>query len=189
MEPERFDGLVHDALVHLHDRAYLQTHPLARLLVSRPVDGKEGARLQRLLIETIDDLKPRIDGGPGMPEWRRQRYLYLRYVEGLTHEQIVQQVGISHRQGHRDHREALNAVVSLLHPRLVSNDDRSPAEARPPGTADPAPANEHLLEAELVKLDGAAGHAPTDLVAVLNAALETVDELASQTHTQLRTTV
>lgn len=190
MESERFGELVHDALTHFHDRAYLQTHPLARLLLAGPFDSKEGARLQRLLLETLDELKPQLGGGPGRPEWRRQRYLYLRYVEGLTHERVVQQLDISHRQGHRDHHEALNALVNLLRPLVVANEKHS-SEPVPSSSkaGSQVPGAERLLEAELLKLDRAGGHAPTDLAAVLAAALETVSELATLAQIRLRSAV
>ena len=57
---EHFDELVRDALLHLDDAAYLQTHPLAQRVgnvesTSGPLRGK---RLLKLLLDTIELLRP-----------------------------------------------------------------------------------------------------------------------------------
>ncbi len=182
-----FADQVRKALARFHDRAYLQAHPLARLLLPSPFDGREGMRLQRLLLDTIEELKPQTVGLHDIPEWRRYRSIYLRYVEGLTHEQTVRELKISHRQGHRDHHEALEALVSLLwssyQHQQGGRDDEEAGEIEPESTE---PATENLLDAELVKLARTDGRGPVSLLEVLDAVLATVAGLATIRHAQIR---
>jgi CheY-like chemotaxis protein len=170
MEQEQFAERVQDALAHFHDRAYLQLHPLTRVLLSGPPDGREGAHLQRRLLASIEELTPRLGAHADVPEWRRARYLFLRYVERLNHEQVVAALGISHRQGHRDHHEGVASLASLLW------------SQRPDGERDEAPAAltfERLVEAQAQRLATGGSHGPSDLVAALERAVATTRELVA----------
>src|SRR5437867_3259020 len=79
------DQQVRDALTHLHDLPYLQTHPLARLLELDPATRAPtpGHVLQERLLGAIQRLRPSPDTPPGARAWRTYRLLHLRYVEGL----------------------------------------------------------------------------------------------------------
>ena len=62
-----------DALRHLYDPVYLQTHPLTRLALSAAPGGPEataGAALRRCLLETIEALQPP-QSGRGLEEGRQ----------------------------------------------------------------------------------------------------------------------
>src|SRR5213592_3242465 len=55
---------VRDALAHLHDPVYLQTHPLAPVVLRDGIDGaraRAGQALQRVLLDAIERLKPAAD--------------------------------------------------------------------------------------------------------------------------------
>jgi hypothetical protein len=55
-----FGRQVRDALLHLHDLLYLQTHPLARFVSSPPGSrvANRGRELQRAMLEAIQALRP-----------------------------------------------------------------------------------------------------------------------------------
>jgi predicted ATPase len=111
-----FDLQVRDALVHLYDLPYLQTHPLARFFRANRSDSHTptAARaLQRCLLEVIDALHAPT-AGSAVREQRGHRLLHLRYVEGMTAEQVWAQLGISKTEYYREHRRALDALASLL---------------------------------------------------------------------------
>jgi len=111
-----FTPQVKDALAHLYDYAYLQTHPLASLLVSDDWASQQtrGQELRKILLQAIEPLNP----GPNVPfrspERRGYASLFCRYVEGQSPAEIAQSLAVSERQLRRDHGQALKAVVSIL---------------------------------------------------------------------------
>jgi predicted ATPase len=98
---------VRDALGHLYDLPYLQTHPLA----ARAGGGKA---LRQLLEDTVASLS-----GPG----RLAVLLRLRYVDGLEPADVWTRLAISKSEYYHAHRRALTAVAEVLAERsdLVSN--------------------------------------------------------------------
>ena len=110
---------VHEAYAHLHDRAYLQDHPLTRAFYGAASYAAE--RLHRTLIDAIEWLRPLGAAAPTSVEWRRYRHLQLRYVEGASPDQIARELCISPRQARRDHVEALDEVARLLWKRSAIN--------------------------------------------------------------------
>lgn len=111
-----FTRQVKDALAHLYDYTYLQTHPLASLLVGDELTSQQtrGQELRRVLIQAIEALNP----GPNVPfrspERRGYASLFCRYVEGQSPAEIAQSLAISERQLRREHSQALEAVTSIL---------------------------------------------------------------------------
>src|SRR5438105_3158921 len=111
-----FRRQVRDALAHLHDFAFLQTHPFARL--ARPdesrSDAAAGKLLQRALGAAIDSLRP----DPPVPlashVWRTFQILELRYLEGLDVAAVQARLALGKSEYHDDHRRALDAVASHL---------------------------------------------------------------------------
>ena len=93
--PER---LVRDALGHLHDLRYLQTHPLAAL-------AGGGKALQGDLAAAIAGL----DGGG-----RLGQLLALRYGEALEPNEVWNRVGVGKTEYYHAHRRAVAAVASAL---------------------------------------------------------------------------
>jgi predicted ATPase len=103
---------VRDALAHLHDLPYLQNHPLAR-----PVGGRSaapGRALRGRLIEAIDTLRAREGGAADDRAGRIQRLLELRYVEGLTSDEVSARLGVSQSEYYRAHQRGVAAVASAL---------------------------------------------------------------------------
>jgi len=115
-ERDEFTQQVRDALAHLYDFAYLQTHPLVSLLVDGELASQQtrGQELRKVLLQAIGALNP----GPNVPfrspERRGYVSLFCRYVEGQSPTEIARSLAISERQLRRDHGQALEAVVSIL---------------------------------------------------------------------------
>ena len=111
-----FTSQVRDALAHLYDYAYMQTHPLVSFLVGDDKVSQEtrGQELRKILLQAIEALNP----GHNVPfrstERRGYASLFGRYVEGQNPSEIAQSLAISERQLRRDHGQALEAVASIL---------------------------------------------------------------------------
>jgi CheY-like chemotaxis protein len=177
MDRESFAELVHSALAHLYDHAYLQGHPLARPLVSAMPDER-GRALRRLLLHAIQDLKPPLDAPPEAPGWRHYQYLYLRYVEAKPVAEIAGGLAVSERQTRRRHRNALDALARVLWDQWQAlagaEDDRGPGVPSPPTSRASSP-----LEVELRRIRAGADGA-ADAVEVIDRALGVVSRLADQ---------
>lgn len=142
-DPADFTRGVRDALRHLHDPVYLETHPLARQLAA-PTDNSlpAGKTLRQVLLHAIAALRPE----PASVDRRASRLhdlLTLRYVEAHAVDTVAASLAISRREYNREHRQALNAVVSLLRIRLLVSKlpAQQPALAVDPGWAPPASAS------------------------------------------------
>lgn len=111
-----FARQVRDALNHLSDPVYLQTHSLARFIArsSESPGPSAGRRLQQALSEAIADLQPA--GSPDAETLlaRGARLLQLRFVEGLEIEAVQRALAIGRSEYYSQQRRAFNALVSLL---------------------------------------------------------------------------
>jgi CheY-like chemotaxis protein len=117
MEPEaEFRKQVKDALEHLYDTAYLETHPLLSQFPNQPADSRltRAQKLRGLLKETIEALRPPEGSPSGSPEWRSYLALRYRYVRGLSAGETESELGISLRQLQRELHKGLDAVAALL---------------------------------------------------------------------------
>jgi CheY-like chemotaxis protein len=113
--PEEFTELVRDALLHLYDPAYLQTHPLLTYAGHAEFGAvARGKRLRQALLDAIESLQPGAGGIVPAHAWRTYRILELRYVEGNEVADVIAQIALSKSQYHREHNRALHAVASLL---------------------------------------------------------------------------
>jgi CheY-like chemotaxis protein len=112
---DSFIAQVKDALEHLYDFAYLQSHPLAQAIPGRSSGAESaGQRLRDLLLDTIESL----DQGPGAafrsPQARLHNLLHLHYVETMTVQECAHELNLSERQAYRDLRRAEESVAILL---------------------------------------------------------------------------
>ena len=112
---QQFSEWVHEALNHLYDSSYLQSHPLVNLLL----DEEEGFMnhsqpLRRLLLDAIHRMRP----GPGVPaqapDWRAYKILELRYIEGLPPGDVMERIALSKSQYFREQARILEAVTLHL---------------------------------------------------------------------------
>ena len=179
-----FARLIHEAYPRLHDRVFLDNHPLLRLLGRTSTLSAE--QLHRLLIDSLEWLRPLGPTTPTSAEWRRYRHLQLRYVEGLTAEQIARELQVSSRQARRDHAEALDEIAQLLWSRIVRQGYRpvtEPTFASAPFVSGGEPKlaatrPKGSLDAEISSFASAVSAASVDLGEVIQSVIETVSRLA-----------
>lgn len=115
-----FYDAVKDALEHLHDIVHLGQHPLLDLL--RPPGAMQGSiarayELRRILLECIEQVRPKQKVTSARMR-RAYDILELRYIEGLHYRDVMQELGLSQSQYHREQRHAIEAVATLLWDRL-----------------------------------------------------------------------
>ena len=141
-----FGFLVRDALRHLYDLSYLQTHPLGQLLRREP--GVPVSRMDRMLQqrlqEAVEWLRPHTETSVTRKAWRRYRLLSLRYIEGMEVPQVCSQLSISQSEFYREQRLGLDAVVSFLQP-VLSEDYEAPPIGTPGAPTPNAPKIPSLL--------------------------------------------
>ena len=111
------DDFVRDvagALGHLHDPAWLETHPLARRLHVRGQPPETlGRALDRFLRAAIEELRP-IGRPPPATASRIHRLLVLRYLDGLEPPAVWTQLGIGKSEYYREHGRGVRALASVL---------------------------------------------------------------------------
>lgn len=114
-----FENLVRDALLHMYDATHLQTHPLAQLVKGSPGNNAvlRGKLLFQELLATIRLMRPVAGTPTDSRAWRTYRLLELRYVEGLSAADAIDQLALGKTQYHRDHTRALETVASILRER------------------------------------------------------------------------
>jgi CheY-like chemotaxis protein len=125
-----FTDLVRDALLHLYDVGYLQTHPLLTL-VEQPAGGgaTSGPRLRQVLLDAIEALRPSPDVAPTARAWRLHHILELRYVECHDVAEVIEQIALSSAQYHREHHRALEMVAVMLRERSSAAGAGDPARS------------------------------------------------------------
>jgi CheY-like chemotaxis protein len=112
---EDFARFVKEALDNLYDPPYLQTHPLADILVTdREAGESRGETVRRLLREAAELLKPDSNVPSGRPEWLGYRIVWLHYMRSLSREDTCKELGISESTFFRYRRQALAALTDLL---------------------------------------------------------------------------
>lgn len=184
-----FVSWVRDALHHLSERAYLETHPLAT--ISWGGQGAPGVSLRRALLDAIEALRPaRSEAGASLadvpakpmdPAWRRYRLLVLRYVEGQSFEETLRDLNVSSRQAYRDHAQALQDVAGLLweqRERMARRIENA-EDAR---DDDESAIEEDRLSSELARFGGSDESDGASLDSAIRSALETLDVLARERH-------
>jgi hypothetical protein len=116
--PDDLERQVRDALLHLHDAVYLQTHPLAKSIGHglESCGTNLGKSLQQALVNAVGTFRP--EKGRGDRRERSFQLLWLRYVEALPVIEVQERLNIASSEYHRIHRRALQAVVSLLADRM-----------------------------------------------------------------------
>lgn len=131
-----FRRLVKDALEHLYDAAYLETHPLLAQFSPQAADTRltRAQKLRTLLKDAVEALRPQEPSPSQSPEWRSYLALRNRYVRGMSAGETEAELGISLRQLQRELHKGLDAVAALLWDKrtvFVSQaDDSTPTEER-----------------------------------------------------------
>ncbi len=161
------------ALEHLYDNVYLQSLPIEPVSGDGHPHGSKGAAVHRLLVQTIEELKPPPTTPAHSHLWRRYRHACMRYLEGKTVGHIAEALAISERQARRDNREALQSIVELLRSRITRREVTQPIGQLTTS------ANAVQLEEELHRLGTGDGLALTRADEVARGVLDTVTKLAA----------
>lgn len=171
LDPE-FVGLVRSALSHLYDHAYLQNHPLVSCLaVQKSLDGLTRAQeLRRILLESIEQLATGSSSDSQNQSARAYAVLSHRYVDGLSMEEIGNELGLSQRSLYREYKKGLEAVASLLWDLMQGAEKQD---------ATPVIANDRaqVVRAELNHLRPALQLQPVELGSVLQDTLSMLGRL------------
>ena len=127
-----FGRQVRDALAHLYDLPYLQSHALVAWLPrTSGLRRAPGQALERRLREAVDQLRP----GPETPAtgraWRRYRLFTMRYVDALETPEVCRELGISQSEYYREHQLGLETIVSILSGELNQPATPPPSTPRP----------------------------------------------------------
>lgn len=114
--PESFVQDIREALEHLYDFPFLQTHPLTNKLgeFNRRPNETGGQHLRRLMIEAIEASNPGSGVGFRAPSARLYNLLHLRYVEGMLVKDAARELGLSLRQAYRDLEHGIENISTLL---------------------------------------------------------------------------
>jgi CheY-like chemotaxis protein len=112
---EDFDQWVADALRQLYDTSTLTRNPLCELVASEEDSPVIRSQLVRTrLLEAIRAQRPSEETPQSARDRRLYRLLELRYIEGRSVPEAMQQLGIERSQFYRDHAEALQFVSDHL---------------------------------------------------------------------------
>ena len=121
LPPESFERQVRDCLAHLYDFAVLQTNPLSSQIAPELTGLQRVQTVRRVLIDAIEQLKARETAGISSRQARVYSVLLLRYIEGLTMPEVLQQLALSERQFYREHQRAIQTLSQLLWDRLQTS--------------------------------------------------------------------
>ncbi len=172
---EQFSKWVHSALGRLYDAPYLQGHPLAKMLLGEEAQNPlaRGQNLRRVLLDAIQALQPE-PGRPALsPDWRAYRILELRYIEGLSLDEVMTELAVGKSQFFRDQARILETLVDILW-----NQRRETVAA--PGSAGSEEASQHqVIQAETGRLVTSANWEVLEVVSILNDLGPIVFPLAS----------
>lgn len=170
---EEFARWVIEALQRLYDSPFLQKHPLTEALA-----GDEPNRLQRVpfvrrrLLDAIQALAPANGAQAQSPDWRAFRILELRYIEGLTPPEVMQQLALSRSYYFREQARMLEALTTMLWEQWQET-RQTPAPPEQPDLT-----REQLAHAETTRLSAHATWEPVDPLAVLQQLQPIVESLA-----------
>ncbi len=164
--------LVRDALARLFDAAHLQDHPLGQLVLPQSgVIGTPNAQtLRRLVLDTIELLRPAAHVPYNAKEWRPYRVLTEQYVQHTPSLMVAQELAISERQYQREHARALRALTNLLWSQAQQRATDPDVESAPNG--------ENGVTAEVDRLVAGAQREALPTHELIRSAVQAVIEMA-----------
>lgn len=172
---ETFAKWVRDALNRLYDSPYLQTHPLATLLAEEESSTvpHRSQNLRRVLLEAIRAMRPGAGVPAQSPDWRAYRILELRYIEGLSPNEVMNRLALGKSQYFRDQARVLEALTNVLWDRWQKAHGEAAPTVEMGGTT-----REELIHAETERLRAHATWEAVDVAELLNDLRAVVDPLA-----------
>ena len=141
---EQFEDWVHSALRQLYDAPALDEHPLGTVLCSNQAAIDRAQALRRTLLAAIQSLRPDPATPAHSPDWRGYRILEMRFIEGLSPDEVMEQLALRKSQFFRDQSRILRRLASLLwvqHGGAVTE----PVADEPAGDQDPLGAETERL--------------------------------------------
>lgn len=178
---EEFARWVQEALQRLYDSPYLQKHPLTDILAAEADRLQRVPHLRRVLLDAIQALAPASGAQAQSPDWRAYRILELRYIEGLTPPEVMQQLALSRSYFFREQARMLEALTAILWDQWRQRRPPAPADGEPAPESPPEEPDltrEQLAHAETTRLSAQATWEPVDPIAVLQQLQPIVDSLA-----------
>jgi CheY-like chemotaxis protein len=179
---------VRSALAHLYDYAYLQNHPLAKLVdATGALDQVTRAqKLRRLLLDCIEALRPQAQEEAPSDAARAHAILTYRYVDGVAMREIAERRGLSERQAYRELEKGAVAVASLLQDRLGKGETAD--LAAPPASAEAAGNPLQAAQREVARLQQSISAELVDLREVLQGVLHLLAPICQRTGVQIAIT-
>jgi CheY-like chemotaxis protein len=178
--PDRaqFDKWVHEALTHLYDTPYLQTHPLADYLPQGEPEPHlpRSQRLRRALLEAIESMRPPSGTPAQSPDWRGYRILELRYIEGLGPGEVMKRMGLARSQYFHEQARVIESLTSSLWDQHLAQEAAETA----------GQAREALARTEADRLSARATWEPVDLSSLLDDLKAVVQPLAASRDAEAR---
>ena len=137
---DQFLAVLRHALNHLYDHEQLRASALIGLL---ELEGQQQAplRLQQLLLEAIEALRPATSEPAGSMKRRIHQVLQLRYAQQFAQKEVAVQLGLSVRQFRRLQQVAVESLAlhlterHALAERLASLPAAHPTDAGTPAAA------------------------------------------------------
>jgi CheY-like chemotaxis protein len=171
-----FTDQIRLALLNLHDFVALQKLPITSLLSTPNGTLEQGVRsLRSEILDTIEQLNPAESTSSSRAKERRPYVLlYGRYVQGMTTEELAEELAISVRQLRREHARALDSITELLWEKLAGQLDGD--------LGDQAPSNRESSEAAQTEADQLISQARMDdlvLSFLINGVLITLSSMAA----------
>ncbi len=110
-----FTRLVRDALNRMYDSAYLEAHPLCRLLIpAESTQVRASQELRRVLLAAIQSMHPGKSAPNQSHDWRGYRILEMRYITGLSAGEVMQRISLGRSLFFLEQARALEALVDRL---------------------------------------------------------------------------
>jgi CheY-like chemotaxis protein len=130
-EQEEFIRLVHDALLHLYDIAYLQSHPLLQLLgfASEPDKHTRTHRARKMILDAIEANKPTRGVPASSPLWRSYAILQKRFIDGRSPSETMAQLGLGKSQFFLEQKRAVEMLATYLQTHLPGELKETGAQA------------------------------------------------------------
>jgi CheY-like chemotaxis protein/transcriptional regulator with XRE-family HTH domain len=188
MTNEEFLKHLRDALFDLYEPDYLRQNPLAGLFgVANRLDTFFA--LQKILLDTIEDLKPQDDEEPQSPAWETYELLFNRYIQHLTQEYVARQLGMSVRHLRRKEHAALGVLAANLWKQFNLENKLHTGVEQQINVEENEGQNNAILNEELAWLKNTPPDRPTDLYQVLPGVIELANPLAEQYNVDLEVSI
>ena len=158
------------ALTHLYDPAALRD---SRLMALLGLETRADA-LRRLLLDTIESLKPADDVPAQSRSWRYYHILQGRFSEQLTQFEVGNDLGLSVRQLRRQEKRALAVLADKIWMRYKLESDEPQSAPGPQALGDELAWSQAAFSRESVEVD-----------ALIRSALDTAEPMLRSSRVEI----